>query len=202
MTQPSKAASSAGSVAVTPAEMQSVTQSETEQSPSGTLFPLPADAVAVTTDDCYTPKWVFDAMGLHFDIDVAAPVGGSWHVPCDRYFTAEDDGLAQDWGDALVWCNPPYSNYFPWADRFFWHSRMALMGILLPEVLWFKTVFARAEAVALISCDFARPDGKGVRLRQQVFVAFKGVGAGPAERLAAADRYGAVLYGESLRRVS
>lgn len=160
------------------------------------LFELPADSVKVTTDDCYTPRWVFDAMGLHFDLDVAAPIGGPWHVPCDHYFTAEDDGLAQRW-DGLVWCNPPYSNYTPWADRFARHDRMALMGILLPEVRWFPTVMRAAEAVAMISCDFARPNGKSVRLRQQVFVAFRGVGREPADRLAHADPYGASLYGDA-----
>ena len=163
-----------------------------------TLFPLPSDAVAITSDDCYTPKWVFEAMGLRFDLDVAAPIGGPWHVPCERYYTAEDDGLAQEW-DGLVWCNPPYSNYTPWADRFARHDKgMALMGILLPEVRWFPTVMRAADAVTMISCDFARPDSpKPVRLRQQVFVAFRGVGVEPAERLAAADKYGAVLYGRS-----
>ena len=25
-------------------------------------------------DECYTPQWVFDAMGLRFDLDVAAPI--------------------------------------------------------------------------------------------------------------------------------
>lgn len=62
------------------------------------LFTLPADAFQATSDDCYTPRWVFDAMGLDFDLDVAAPPGGPWHVPAKRYFTAEDDGLAQGWG--------------------------------------------------------------------------------------------------------
>lgn len=162
---------------------------------TGTLFALPSDSVALTSDDCYTPRWVFDAMDLRFDIDVAAPVGGPWHVPTERWFTAEDDGLTQPW-DGLVWCNPPYSNYTPWADRFAAHDRMSLMGILLPEVRWFPTVMHAADAVALISCDFVRPDSSKVRLRQQVFVAFRGVGIGPAERLAQADaRYGAVLYG-------
>jgi phage N-6-adenine-methyltransferase len=140
------------------------------------LFHMPEDSVALTSDDCYTPRWVFDAMGLHFDIDVAAPVGGPWHVPCDRYFTAADDGLAQEWGGALVWCNPPYSNYTAWANRFAVADRVALMGIVLPEVLWFPTVFRSADALALI------------------FVAFRGVGIEPAARLAAADRrYGAAL---------
>lgn len=55
-----------------------------------TLFSTPADMVKVTSDDCYTPRWVFDAMGLQFDLDVAAPMGGPWHVPCDEYLTAQD----------------------------------------------------------------------------------------------------------------
>lgn len=163
---------------------------------SGHLFALPSDSVKVTSDDCYTPRWVFDAMGLEFDLDVAAPPGGPWHVPTKAYFTAEDDGLAQPWS-GLVWCNPPYSNYRPWADRFAQHDRMALMGICLPEVHWFPITFAAADVVSLISCDFVRPDGSKVRLRQQVFVAFRGVGTEPAERLAAADKYGAVLYGKA-----
>jgi hypothetical protein len=163
-----------------------------------TLFALPSDSIAVTSDDCYTPRWVFDAMGLEFDLDVAAPVGGPWHVPAKQYYTAEDDGLAQPW-DGLVWCNPPYSNYRPWADRFARHDRMAIMGILLPEVHWFPVVMNAADAVAMISCDFARPNGSKVRLRQQVFVAFRGVGTEPAERLAVADKFGAVLYGKAAR---
>ena len=159
-----------------------------------TLFPLPADAVAITSDDCYTPRWVFDAMGLRFDLDVAAPVGGPWHVPCDRYFTAEDDGLSQEWA-GLVWCNPPYSAIQGWVDRWATHETGVLMGFALPEVRWFKTAMEACEVVSLISCDFFRPGRGRFRLRQQVFVAFRGVGTEPAERLAAADRYGAVLYG-------
>lgn len=158
------------------------------------LFALPSDSLKVTSDDCYTPRWVFNAMGLQFDLDVAAPPGGPWHVPAKRYYTAEDDGLSQSW-DGLVWCNPPYSNYTPWAERFARHDRMAIMGILLPEVRWLPIVLAAADAVSAISCDFSRPDGSKVRLRQQVFVAFRGVGVEPAVRLAEADPYGAVLYG-------
>ena len=158
------------------------------------LFALPSDSIAVTSDDCYTPRWVFDAMGLHFDLDVAAPPGGPWHVPCDRYYTAEDDGLTQPW-EGLVWCNPPYSSFGTWADRFAAHDHMALMGFIQSEVKWGPIVFGAAEALALVSVDFARPDGGKYRWRHQVFVAFRGVGTEPAERLAAADPYGAVLYG-------
>lgn len=161
-----------------------------------TLFTLPADAVETTSDDCYTPRWVFDAMGLEFDLDVAAPVGGPWHVPCKRYFTAADDGLSQPW-DGLVWCNPPYSGFLPWAERWATHERGVLMGYELPQVRWKRAVYGAADALALIDCEFYRPDGKSYRLRQSIFVAFRGVGPRPAERLAAASPYGAVLYGRS-----
>jgi hypothetical protein len=165
--------------------------------PSDALFAVPSDAVAVTSDDCYTPRWVFDAMCLRFDLDVAAPVGGPWHVPCDRYFTAADDGLTQPW-DGLVWCNPPYSSFAQWAARFKQHDRIALMGHMRSEQRWSPIVYEAANVVALITCDFARPDGGKFRWQQQIFVAFRGVGIEPAERLAAADPFGAVLYGKAM----
>ena len=30
----------------------------------------------LTSDDYYTPKWIFEALGEHFDLDVCAPPGG------------------------------------------------------------------------------------------------------------------------------
>ena len=73
--------------------------------------------LATTSDDYYTPKWVFDALGLQFDIDVASPVGGISWIPAKQYFTQYDDGLAQDWGGQRVWMNPPYSKPSPWIDK-------------------------------------------------------------------------------------
>ena len=162
---------------------------------SEALFPLAAADIAVTSDDCYTPRWVFDAMGLHFDLDVAAPPGGPWHVPCERFYTAEDDGLSQPW-DGLVWCNPPYSRMTDWVHAWAAHDRGCLMGMVWPN-RWFAAVIDAAEAMTFAAVEFIRPDGKSLKLRQQVFVAFRGVGTEPAERLAAADPYGAVLYGRA-----
>ena len=53
---------------------------------------------ATTTNDYYTPKWLFDALGLEFDIDVAAPLQGIPWLPAKRWFSQADDGLAQEWG--------------------------------------------------------------------------------------------------------
>src|SRR5690349_22282004 len=39
-----------------------------------------------------------------FTLDVAAQ---PWNAKCLRYFTGDDDGLAQVW-EGVCWCNPPY----------------------------------------------------------------------------------------------
>ena len=43
----------------------------------------------------------------HFTLDAAANADNAKNA---RYFTEEEDGLAQDWGGhgSRVWCNPPY----------------------------------------------------------------------------------------------
>jgi len=80
-----------------------------------------------TSDDYYTPKWIFDALGLHFDLDVASPPH-STNVPCDRYYTREDDGLASPWY-GRVWCNPPYSKALEWITKWIDHGNGCLMVV-------------------------------------------------------------------------
>jgi hypothetical protein len=160
-----------------------------------TLFALPSDAAAITSDDCYTPRWVFDAMGLTFDLDVAAPPGGPWHVPARRYFTATDDGLAQPW-EGLVWCNPPYSAMKDWAPRWARHPTGVLMGLATSRHSTLKEISNAADAVYLGTVYFSRPDGTTLKFGwTPIFVAFRGVGIEPARRLAAADKFGALLLG-------
>jgi len=161
------------------------------------LFPITSADIKVTSDDCYTPRWVFDAMGLQFDLDVAAPPGGPWHVPCKRYYTAEDDGLSQPW-DGLVWCNPPYSGYAPWAWKWSTHPTAVLMGLCTARSRGRLVALSCADAVAFIDPKFERQDMPPRDIPQAVFVAFRGVGTEPAERLATADPYGAVLYGRKV----
>lgn len=81
---------------------------------SSVLDALVADATAALPpsdfdpDDRWTPAWLFDGMGLEFDLDVAAPPGGVPWLPARRWYTREDDALTQPW-EGVVWCNPPFS---------------------------------------------------------------------------------------------
>ena len=74
-----------------------------------------------STDDWYTPPWLFHVMDVRFDLDVAAPPGGVDWIPAGRHYTTADDGLAQPW-KGFVWCNPPYSAPYQWALKWVSHG--------------------------------------------------------------------------------
>ena len=59
------------------------------------------------TDEWSTPDDLFAALDkeFHFDLD---PCANADNHKCERYFTKEDDGLAQSWEGHRVFCNPPY----------------------------------------------------------------------------------------------
>jgi len=126
----------------------------------------------VTTNDYYTPKWLFDAMGLEFDIDVAAPVQGVPWIPAKRWFSQADDGLAQDWGGALVWMNPPFSNATPWARKFMAHGNgVALMPV--SRAKWLIDIWNMPKiAVMLTPLDlkFHTPSGDQKTISFQTFL--------------------------------
>jgi len=100
-----------------------------------------------TSDDYYTPEWVFQRMGIRFDLDVASPPGGIPWVPADRFFTMADDGLSQEW-EGRVWMNPPYSNTSPWVRRFIAHGN----GVCLvphAKAAWHLELWGEADAVVV-----------------------------------------------------
>jgi phage N-6-adenine-methyltransferase len=62
-----------------------------------------------------------------FTLDVAA---SAENTKCERFYTIEDDGLAQSWAGERVWCNPPYSSIEPWIDKA-WHEHPTTLGIVM-----------------------------------------------------------------------
>lgn len=71
------------------------------------------DAAASTASDLWlTPKHVLKMVIEHFDGSITLDPSsngrnGKAHVPAKVHFTAEEDGLLQDW-QGKVFCNPPY----------------------------------------------------------------------------------------------
>jgi hypothetical protein len=104
------------------------------------------------TDERYTPRWIFEALGETFDMDPASPPLGISQVPTTAVWTKDDDGLTQPW-HGFVWCNPPFSLATPWADRFIDHA----CGIWLGPVAnsdWHVRMTRTSDAMVLLR-DFA-----------------------------------------------
>lgn len=114
------------------------------------MFAAPVDRT--DSDERFTPRWVFDALGEKFDLDPASPVEYETFVPATHRFTREDDGLAQPW-HGFVWCNPPFSAATPWADRFIEHGNGIWLGPIA-NAAWFQRMLRAADLIWLVR-DFA-----------------------------------------------
>lgn len=157
------------------------------------LFEVSSADIATTTDDWYTPRWIFDAIGYQFDVDVAAPIDPTYqHVPAKRYLTAVQDGLTTPW-EGVVWCNPPYSGSTPWVNKWASHPNGL---ILVPAVKssWIGTLVAAADALAFLTVEFNRPDGSIAPIRWLNILAGRGPASLAVERVAARDKHSRGAY--------
>ncbi len=113
------------------------------------LFTAPVQSQ--DSDERYTPAWVFEHMGLTFDLDPCSPVNGGDFVPAIRKLTVNDDGLTHDW-HGLVWVNPPFSNATAFADRFIAHANGVFLGVVV-NARWAQDMLA-ASWVTWLCADF------------------------------------------------
>ena len=112
-----------------------------------------------TSDEHYTPKFIFDALGLTFDLDPCSPGKDQSSVPAREHYTRKDDGLSKEWF-GLVWMNPPYSAPRGWVERFLAHGNgLALLPITRGS--WWDELWLKADGVCpnVYNMKFVRPDG-------------------------------------------
>jgi hypothetical protein len=82
------------------------------------------------SDSCLTPRDLFNRLDAtyNFTLDAAADCGSAllprWCGSCGCAVQPDClnhsvgvDGLAVDWGEEVVWCNPPYSDPLPWVVK-------------------------------------------------------------------------------------
>jgi phage N-6-adenine-methyltransferase len=119
------------------------------------LFPMPQEGR--TSDDYWTPKWVFDALNVEFDLDVACPPDGPPYTPAKTWYTQETDGLASPWY-GNVWMNPPYSNTSPWARKFINH-RQGICLVPFAKSKWANELWNDADAVLMMPSTFKFDQG-------------------------------------------
>ena len=154
------------------------------------LFDIDASQVATTTDDWYTPHWIFSAAGIPFDMDVAAPIDPEMRsVPAKRYLTVLDDGLTTPWV-GRVWCNPPYSGSTPWVEKWAAHEGEGMILVPAVKSRWIGTLLAATEVMTLLTVEFQRPGGVTAPIRWLNILAGKGESCSAAVcRVAARDKH-------------
>lgn len=103
------------------------------------------------TIEWYTPPEIFEALGLHFDLDPCSPGAGLSHVPADAHYTKDDDGLASDWF-GTVFVNPPYGVHTPeWMDKIAEHGDGIALVFARTDTAWAQRALRAADCVCFIS---------------------------------------------------
>lgn len=75
------------------------------------------------TNEWYTPQWIFDALGVTFDLDPCAPSHNHW-TPAFKKYTKKENGLLQPW-NGFVFMNPPFggrNGHVVWLKKFIEHG--------------------------------------------------------------------------------
>jgi hypothetical protein len=134
------------------------------------------ESPAAMSIEWYTPPHIFQSLGLTFDIDVCAPIGGIPWIPAHLSFSKEDDGLMQPWV-GLVWCNPPYGKETPlWLKRMHKHRNGVALVFARTDCKWFHDYCAEADAILFLKGRVRFVDGLNIS---------KGSGAGSGSMLVA-----------------
>ena len=99
-------------------------------------------AYSSASDNWATPMEFWRTLDAEFGFTLDACASPD-NAKCARYYTREDDGLAQPW-EGIVWCNPPYGRELAlWVHKA-WEEAAAgaLVVMLLPartDARWFHT---------------------------------------------------------------
>lgn len=133
-------------------------------------------------NEWYTPAPYIEAaravMG-GIDLDPASSEIANRTVRADRIFTAEDDGLAQDWPVGRIWMNPPYAQPLmgQFASKFAAAVRAGSEGVVLvnnaTETAWFQEMAAECSAICFPKSRirFLDPEGNpGAPLQGQAII--------------------------------
>lgn len=115
------------------------------------------------SDEWYTPRYIFDAIGERFDLDVSAPVLGPRHTPTQNWYHPLRNALRQPWF-GFIWMNPPFGHQRQkreWLSHFFYHGDGIALVPDRTSAPWFQEYAPRADAICWVApkIKFERPDG-------------------------------------------
>src|SRR5262249_19603462 len=119
------------------------------------------------TSDWFTPKEIFDKLGLTFDLDPCHPGRDNPHcvVPTRKIYTKADNGLILPWA-GLVFCNSPHSEkrraVVPWLRKFIANGNGIFLRPARTSADWWHDTLLPARPLICLTngkIKFVRPDG-------------------------------------------
>ena len=108
-----------------------------------------------TSTEWDTPQAFFDKLDKQFEFTLD-PCATTASAKCDKYFTKEDDGLAQDWRGHTVFVNPPYGRGIgAWLKKGYEESKKhnTVVVMLVPsrtDTKWWHDYIMKAKEVHLV----------------------------------------------------
>lgn len=119
-------------------------------------------AYSHASDEWSTPRDVFRQLHEEFGFTVDACATAA-NARLERFWTAGEDGLAQDWRGERVWLNPPYSNVARWVEKAL-EAQADLVVLLVPArtcTRWWHRIAPACE-VRFVRGRLRFSDGAGV----------------------------------------
>ncbi len=114
------------------------------------------------TDEWYTPAWIFEALGVQFDLDPCAALADH---PANDWCTNRLGicGLREQWNGS-VWLNPPFggrNGIRPWLEKLIEHGDGIAIVPNRTATDWFQDAAEHADCVLFVrgKVKFLRPDG-------------------------------------------
>ena len=101
-----------------------------------------------------TPQFLYDRLNQvnQFTLD---PCATDLNHKCPKYFTIEDNGLAQSWANEVVFINPPYSDIAKWVEKAFNEAKRndAICIMLIPartDTKYWHNFIMKANSITFI----------------------------------------------------
>jgi len=120
------------------------------------------DSVKNKTVEWYTPQWIFDELGINFDLDPCHPEKKIKWIPVKKHYHIDQNGLIQEWF-GNVWLNPPYGKHTKsWLDKLNIHKNGIALVFARTDCKWFQDVCTKADAILFLKGRVKFVDALGV----------------------------------------
>ncbi len=130
----------------------------------------------IVTVEWYTPSWIFECLGIDFNLDPCHPKKRLPWIPVKHVYTIKDNGLVKPWS-GRVWLNPPYSNQTgTWLAKMHHHRNGIALVFSRTDCQWYHDYIATSDAILFLEGRVQFVDERGKR---------RGSGSGCGSLLAA-----------------